>query len=350
MSEELVIATEQLPFTEHNVLMDAAAELMTEGIWQEGSIQSYFDTLKIARNEATWEVEPTGEKGPGAALNLVYGERIVGEGGQTKVEHCDPSTRERISDAVHKVLGEHTRVVRYVTPPNPDDILATENTAFWLEKIKSGVWPIYVMKDEQGGTHVWEHDERAEHLGNMVLMPREMQDQISEATTYAEVERSKKEVLVLEGEDPNQDPYSAMQRGNARIKDGVDTIDQCTGDPGYLTLLSELVTQPPAALEEVFGELTAYTKQVMASQKAGTPIPQAPEALTLAFKNSRFGLDGVVGYLAYQGTVICDIANYNTRHREGRQLQPNEAEAITESYWRGILRVAQKIRGEMPHA
>lgn len=220
-------------------------------------------------------------------------------------------------------------------PPEPEHHTdSPKNNDFWLDQIGNhSTWPIMQFRktlglqpDPNGELEVFSHDTDDKHLGNMMLFPQEMQHQISEAArhtlAFRQTEAGKhKPDIIVPGDDEDKDPLAYNQRGTSvtgpKYRSGINVIDDITDNGSYMGLLSTLVNMSDEEIEISIGE-------------SGS----------------------IVANLNDQRRMIGDVANFNTRHREGRRITEEELQTVQDQYVQGILRVANKIRGEsatVPH-
>ncbi len=345
----------------HNALW-AAAETVSDGTWTEGA--RLLDRRRCVPTDSYEYHDPatkyTGELGEEATIDAVYGNRYTGEGNDIKVEKCDLGILTRINETIAQTVltEEHSHIPRVVMPPEPEQHTdSPKNNDFWLDQIGNhDTWPIMQFRkkkvdptgfhaDPNGELEIFSHDTDDKHLGNLMLFPQEMQDQISEAArhtlAFRQTEKGKdKPDITVPGDavDEEKDPLAYNERGgptSTKYRGGIKVIDDITDNKTYMSLLSSLVNMSDEEIETVMSEFSAIAEGL----KTGEMRYNDPN---LSAEDSR--KISVVADLYDQRHMIGDVANFNTRHREGRRITEQELQIVQDQYVQGILRVASKIR------
>ncbi len=275
-------------------------------------------------------------------LANIYGFRIIPDGESDRkndviVQEVDFHTLTKMHEAFAGTVltGEHTRIPVPTDPPVPEKGSDNHlNNNLWLEKIRDGYWPI--MRDHNnlvtGEFEYSDHDSSEFHLGNMALLPREVQDIITEAATYelnwqrkyqaGEVHDNR---LFLAGEDmDDEDPFASGFRWSKRHSDGIAKIDSITDEPAYMNLLVHIVAEKSVSCADRMAALRANI-----------------DALDVHVADSR-----EVRAIHQMSKQLADLLNFNSRHRDGRTITLEEAREANEAFLNGVVRVAEKIRGE----
>jgi hypothetical protein len=318
-----------------------ASSWSTDGGWRLFDSNSFG----VEHDSSDFRVEPSAwrlTKPEKTWIANVYGVRIVpapvtAEGNEVLLETVDLPELETMQRAFADTVleGENARIAVLTEPvmPAQGDEYPPNNDR-WLEVIRDGGWP--VMRDHALGNGEFDYSphDLGVHMGNTMLFPRELQDIIGEAAghelawrqehpiTYKTDDEDK--VLLLPGEtDFRAGGYSYTDKPET----GIDKIDRITDVASYGDFLSYLVNNKEQSPQELADELRAVA----------VDPEYDPNADTLRGSGIRT--------VRYMPKVVADLANYNTRHREGRNATPEEIDAVVESFFTGAARVAEKIRG-----
>lgn len=274
----------------------------------------------------------------------IYGARVVQNSVETirdkvTLETVDLPTliamQHTFADTI--LSGEGSRPAVLIDPPYPnqgDD--HPLNNDKWLEALRDGRAP--VMKDARDplGNYGYSPHDLGVHLGNLMLFPKEVQELITEATGHElhwrqqfpwrlrpGLMNNKTKHLLLPGETPEtEDQWSHI----GDVSDGVEKLDRLTDVVSYTDLLAYLVANP---------EQDAHERLLELREDTDNPDLMLDDSL---HKSS-------IRAITHIPKVLADVVNFNTRHREGRNTTQEEVDAVVDSFFNGLLRVANKIRG-----
>ncbi|HSW37567.1 MAG TPA: hypothetical protein VLG37_04350 [Candidatus Saccharimonadales bacterium] len=284
-------------------------------------------------------------------LTNIYGMKVVPDDkartpGAVKVVATDLETlsqiHERIAGSV--LQDEHIRVATPTTPPFPEEShLNPLNNNLWLEMIRDGKWPI--MRNEVGVNGELDydpHDYGDYHLANMALLPREVQDLITEAADCEldwrlryQAGEVQSYILLLPGEQRHDiDPY-ASGKGSDRHSDGISKIDDLTDTRRYLPLITYVVASPEETTEERVASLVQGIKS--------GELTNLDNYLDL-YLDPRFYAAGGIREMR---RLIADMVNFVSRHRTGKNTTDEAIEEVFNGFLNGVARVGSKIRGEV---
>lgn len=298
-------------------------------------------------------------------LAAVYGER-VGADGELEACSLEDMVKIDIEIAEEVLVDEESRTPILTVAPYPKASLTGKgpetqaNNDAWLRTIRDGHWPIpgsYKRDYEtKGGDFSDElsydlHDSADKHLAFMLLAPREIQREITEAAHHGLTRRldaldnpEMPKGLVLSGEhDSDVDKHAYTWRGEAirGSMDAINTIDQISDDPNFLPLINDLLSLESDEEREQYIEHYAALAAAP-TEELGTLLEQtAPDNVELDSWVSTESQKTL--WVGAQMRMITGIANFNMRHREGRDLTQAEMSQAQHQYLSGIVRVADKL-------
>jgi hypothetical protein len=271
-------------------------------------------------------------------LANVYGAKVVpsevADIGQTldvKLTEIETVTDIHNSLSEGVLQGENIRVATLLTPPHPEKMFHPENVDMWLDEIRHGKWPIMRFKD--GNRLVaFLHDAGTEHLGNMALFPREVQDLITEVTIHETRWRKQfkafevpSKFILLDIEKENDKDIWPIGSNSTLASTGVDKLDEFTGAGYYVDLLAYVVSGSEVSCEERLKNVIEY--------------PTLRYGKSDEFKeNASKGISEM-----YNG--IGSLVNFNSRHRHGQNATKELVDHEYKKFLKGLLRIAKKIRG-----
>jgi len=232
---------------------------------------------------------------------------------------------EKLRDTV--LIDEHIRPSLPIVPPFPvaypnRPSSYPENNKRWLEVLIDGYWPIMseVSDPRDHPDDYYSHDYYTAHPGNLALQPCEIQDSFTTiAINFDEWKKRQEQGQVPFPDDYHSDVfYYSDERG-----DGISYIDIVSGESKYLDLLVFLVDDPKVSC----AERLALLKTVEEDERSHTPASHAATGLR-RMNNYAEGLTSFI-----------------TRHGEGRYATEDELHQSSQNFQKGVIRVAQKIRG-----
>jgi hypothetical protein len=357
------------PFDREHFLRDNPVSRIASRIpadhWKEGPRRTPLGSISTG-NSYDWDPKP--ELLESSLISPVYGERAVGEGENLHVEVTKGlADLTAINIALQKevLVDEGGLIPVTLLPPNLREELSVENNDRWLLEIKGGIWPVMVHEKEDFANpgefklEVSDHDLGDYHLGNMALFPRELNTQIVEAAGY-ELDRRLERLtdpklpkgLVLPNEDPRaEDPLAWSPRGSIyhNSHSGIDEIDNVSDSSSYQSLLAHLAVLPKQEREEIFALALRFAKLPLPYDQRNTEIDKfVTEHFSSDDEKEQVvrRLESMASDLLEQRLMIVSITNFNMRHREGRNMTPDEQEKAKDGYMQGILRVAGKLHGD----
>jgi hypothetical protein len=280
-----------------------------------------------------------------------------------EVQSCDLEDMVAIDEKIGQALGEDSHTPLLTKAPYPYAGIsrgpeANANNDAWLLAIRDGHWPIPgtykrdPVTDEFSTQLEYDgHDFGDKHLGFMMLAPAEMQQQITEAAHHGLTRRlealddpDRPKGLVLPGEDKyDTDPLAYTWRGAAirGSMDAINTIDQISDDPNFLPLMQELAALPDEATRIDYLEHYASLVDMPEHQQEQALLATQPDNIDkFSWVNHEKMRMARVGA---QMRMMVGITNFNVRHREGRDLTPQEQEGAKQVYLAGLVRVAGKL-------
>ncbi len=299
------------------------------------------------------------------SLAAVYGERVGADG---ELEACSLPDMVEIDTeiAANVLVDEDSRTPLLTIAPYPKASTtgkspeAQANNDAWLRTIRDGHWPIpgsykrdYETKDGDFSDELSYdlHDSADKHLSFMLLAPREMQHEITEAAHHGlsrrlnaldDPEMSKG--LVLRGEtDSDVDKRAYTWRGEAfrGDMDAINTIDQISDDPNFLPLINDLLSlksdeERGQYMEHYAALADAPTEELDTLLEQSVPEDMDTDEWVSAQSQKTL-------WVGAQMRMIAGITNFNMRHREGRDLTQEEISQAQHQYLSGIVRVADKL-------
>lgn len=299
-----------------------------------GLVEDYDSSeILVANPNQTW-------------LANLYGSRVVLKPSVLTTEAVEVESvgfdaltqiHEKLNEGVLK--GEGMRIAKVVVPPNKSDIFHPDNVDAWLDDIRHHIWPIMMLQGKTGSHELYAnfHDAGDYHLGNFATFPREVQDITTETTVHEQAWRRKfhkgevpHKFLLLSGEhEHDDDPWGSKLRGGSGLgQTGVNKLDDISGVDSYMPMLAYLVDHPEQDCQQRLEYLQSYN-------------PKQDGYNT----DERFLASSGLGIMR---AGIGDLVNFNSRHRDGENATPELVEHEYQKFLTGVVRVAKKIRGEMP--
>jgi hypothetical protein len=304
-----------------------------------------------------------------------FGERVVGDA----IQACSLEDLVVLHQEIAHVLGdEHSHTAILTIAPQPrhgvsgDTNEVRANNDAWLIAIRNGHWPLpgsYRRLNSPSSDQPPEystdlsrdpHDTADNHIAFMLLAPREMQDQLTEAAEHGITELlealdhpHKHGGLLLSGErrDDN-DPLAFSWRGTSRYDEinGMGVVDEISDEPSFMPVMQDLLVLDGSEARQ------AYVNRYM------DLIAMPPENRALFLKQAAIDALGddvhreayrwisseemKVDNIVRQMRSIVAITNFNTRQREGRNMTDAEQAGAKQAYLAGLVRVADKLSGD----
>lgn len=261
----------------------------------------------------------------------IFGARVVSAATKENpdavtVEVTNLRDMERIQHTFARevLVDEDTRLLTFSDVPEPaKGVSARSNNNRWLQIIKNGGIPVLreVNSSEAKGDYDYDEHDYTDHLASFTLLPREVQAMITEAAGYELAWRAIQadQALLRDFVLPGEHDTSASVVGN----NAVAKIDSISGGEEYSMLLSHLIAEREIPVAERLDELLA------------TDLDSIPDSFLFEVRE---GVDVI-------REQVEDLANFNTRHREGREATIEELDEAYDQFLQGTIRVAEKIRG-----
>jgi hypothetical protein len=247
-----------------------------------------------------------------------------------------------------EVLAEGGLIPQLTRPPDSKGPKSLRNSECWLSLIQAGIWPIMLFRSNDSiGTEAvpFEHDYKTNHLINTSLFPHEL---ISRVRKVAGIELAwrrddNQQVLLLSGETLDSKDIFTFFRDPAKklwSNNGVALIDAVTDQTAYESLLRRLVISddPKEAMIDIVSELQSNLYNSVLNFE-----DERFSQFDFDFKNDW----KMASWVCWGGVIL---ENYILRHAEGRNITPEEVLQVSDEVLAGMLRVAQKIRGDYPYA
>lgn len=318
------------------------------------------------------------ELSPGfIAIAPAFGERVV----DGVVEACNLEDLVELHQEIANVLGdEHSHTAVLTEAPYPHNGTQGESDASranndaWLIAIRNGHWslpghytrlnPFDHDEEPKFDTELTRdlHDTADKHIVFMLLAPREMQDQITEAADHGITELldavdhpEHHGGLVLPGERPDEaDPLAFSWRGTSLREDinGMGVVDEISDEPSFMPVMEDLLLldSPEARQEYVqhYAELAQMPRDELhislnqaAADELGEEAQDSHKLYTWIRRE-----ESKTEQVRRQLRSIVAITNFNTRHREHRNMTDDEQAEARQAYAAGLVRVANKLRGD----
>lgn len=275
-------------------------------------------------------------------LSLPYGVRAVPGGGDggLAIQTTELETITLIGAEIRdKILrDEGVRVATLVDADNMNEGESPTNNLQWLRLIAyDKIWPIMRGRYESpySPPAYFPHDYSANHLGNFLLFPNELQDLI---TQVAQIEigwrgKNQGQIMLLDGETSQSViPYEARLFGRPNSQtDGGQKIDHISNDENYMLFLSFLVAGR---------EMSCENRLALLREAASNPELYSKQDPKM-FQEVKHSLS----FFETMHRKIGDCFNFIIRHTQGRNATEQEVDKVFESFLKGTVRVAEKVRG-----
>lgn len=299
-----------------------------------------------------------------------YGERIIKNGTGFAVEST--ATLEdmvEIDRAIAaQLLGDEGSKPPLLTEaPYPYDSItgksprAQANNDAWLATIRGGHWPIPASYKRDPFTSEFKptpqyepHDYGDKHLAFMLLAPREMQKEITEAAHHGLTQRlraldhpNESKGLILPGERADEkDSLAYSYRGKASRgdMDAINAIDQVSDDPDFLPFITRLASLPDEEARQAF--VKRYAALAVLPGAVAEAHLRSELATDIGYSDAEDWVSdekGIIKQIGSQRRMMIGITNFNMRYREGRDLEPEEQADAANAYLNGLIRVAGKL-------
>ncbi|HUB93717.1 MAG TPA: hypothetical protein VMB52_04395 [Verrucomicrobiae bacterium] len=343
-------------------------------------VQESVSAIDTAANAIqNWNVTP---RNP--ALSRIYprlspmiGTRVTGND-LNDLEGCSvDDTLQLIETVAHTVLiDEHTRTPLIYALPFPNEPYSKK--ALSLDQIRFrtnaflGVlrkfWPVPkgfhgVEGEEADEPTVFKHEIADNHIIFMALNPREMQDAISEAVAYNQVERAdimgkpadhpKGRTLKSPHDNVVNSPFGDVIRYEGR--DAIKMIDEVSDNAAFLGLMERLLELKSADERDQF--VHYYIDLIMNhdirpdytdgdSEPNYTRMNAIIDSSYPRYMATQVRQDLHAYFFSNMDNFI-QVANFNMRYRgKGRNMTEAEMLEAGHAYIMGMLRVAHKLAGD----